>query len=75
MLEATSEHVYEMREIVAKVRSIARYIKNSPKAKEKVGSYLEQQNRVLMVPLDVRTRWNSTYDRVAKFIKLKGAIQ
>jgi hypothetical protein len=29
----------------------------------------------MMVNLDVRTRWNSAYDMVAKFIKLKGAIQ
>jgi hypothetical protein len=39
MLEETSDHVHNMQKIVAKVCIIARYIKNSPKAKEKVRSY------------------------------------
>ena len=53
-----------------------KYIKKSPKAKEKVQSYLKEQNgRVLMVTLDVRTRWNSTFDMLMKFIQLKDGIQ
>ena len=73
---ATSDTVIGMQRIVTKVRTITKYIKNSPKAKEKVGSYIENQNgQVLMIHLDVRTRWNSAYEMISKCIKLKGSIQ
>ena len=44
---------------------------------DKVASYMENENngQVLSINLDVRTRWNSAYDMISKFIKLKGAIQ
>ena len=69
--------VISMQQVVSKVRTIAKYIKNSPKAKDKVASYMENENngQVLSINLDVRTRWNSAYDMISKFIKLKGAIQ
>jgi hypothetical protein len=53
-----------------------KYIKNSPKAKEKVQSYLKEQNGcILMVTLDVCTCWNSTFDMLMKFIQLNDGIQ
>ena len=65
-----------MQKIVTKIITITKYIKNSPKAKEKVGSYIENQNgQVLMIHLNVRTMWNSAYEMISKFIKLKCAIQ
>ncbi len=59
-----------------RVRTVARYIKSSSKAKEKVGSFLELQNvRVVVVTLDVRcTRCNSAHDMILKSIQMKDAI-
>ena len=59
--------VISMQQMVSKVRTIAKYIKNSPKAKDKVASYMENENngQVLSINLDVRTRWNSAYDMIS----------
>jgi len=53
-----------------------KFIKNSPKAKEKITSYLGSKGeKLIMVTLDVRTRWNSAYDMILKFLSLKDAIE
>jgi len=46
---ATSNTIIGMHKIITKVRIISKYIKNSPKAKEKVGSYIENQNGQVLI--------------------------
>jgi hypothetical protein len=66
-------------ETVTKFRTVAKYVKNSPKAKEKLvqfgGSTRATNNRdTVTVVLDVRTRWNSALDMLMSMLKLKPAF-
>jgi len=68
--------VKEVRKLVTRVRAIVKLIENSPKVKEKITAYLSSKGEnLIMVALDVRTRWNSTYDMILKFLSLKDAIE
>ena len=72
---SVDDKVKEVRKLVSRVRKIVKFIKNSPKAKEKITSYLGSKGeKMIMVTLDVRTRWNSAYDMILKFLSLKDAI-
>jgi hypothetical protein len=63
-------------EIVSKFRTMAKYVKNSPKAKEKLLQFGgSSSNRdTITVLLDVRTRWNSALDMLMSMMKLKAAF-
>jgi hypothetical protein len=63
--------------IVAKLRTIAKYVKNSSKAKEKrmqFGGRPNNKGDTVSIQLDVRTRWNSALDIFESMLRLKGAF-
>ena len=74
----TSEVVNRVCQIVSKFRKIAKYVKISPKAKEKIEQFdamARSNNRdTIHISLDVRTRWNSALEMLANMLKLKSAI-
>ena len=71
------EVMRKIRGIVAEIRKICSYIKNSTKCKEILEELqlLTQCERVLNVSLDMRTRWNSTLEMLRKALKLKEPIE
>ena len=74
--DSAENQVKEVRKLVTRVRAIVKFIKNSPKTKEKITAYLGSKGEnLIMVTLDVRTRWNSGYDMILKFLSLKDAIE
>ena len=70
--------VAEACKIVSKFRNVVRYIKNSPKAKEKVmqfgGLNIIDNRDTFTLRLDVRTRWNSVLDMLLSMLKLKAPL-
>ncbi|XP_040569699.1 E3 SUMO-protein ligase ZBED1 [Lepeophtheirus salmonis] len=70
-----SQLVIEIRKLIQEVRTIARYIKFSKMAQEKItelGQALKME--VVLLYFDVRPQWNSSYDVISKLIKLKNLI-
>ena len=62
--------------VVKNLRSIAKYIRSSVIAKEKMTHYQNLTGtKTLGLELDVRTRWNSTYKMLVQFIRLKTALK
>jgi hypothetical protein len=63
-------------ETVSNFRTVAKYVKNSPKAKEKLLQFAGTvANRdTITVMLDVRTRWNSALDMLMSMLKVKSAF-
>ena len=66
----------EVRTIVSRLKDIAKYIKNSPKAKERFLVYAKDQQQLekdstgpITNVLDVKTRWNSTYEMLVCLVK------
>ena len=61
-----------MRKIVSKVRAITKFLKNSTKGHEffEAEQAAADCQKVLRVPLDVRTRWNSTYRMLERALEL-----
>ena len=69
--------VGEACKLVSKFRDVAKYIKNPPKAKEKViqfGGNTSNNRDTVSVLLDVRTRWNSALDMLLSMLKIKPAL-
>ena len=64
--DMSEEIVNRVCKVVSKFRKVAKYVKNSPKAKEKIEHFdamAKSNNRdTIHVSLDVRTRWNSVLD-------------
>ena len=77
--ETSEEIVNRVRKLTSKFRSIAKYVKNSSKAKEKIENFdamSKSNNRdTIHVSLDVRTRWNSALEMLASLLKLKSGLQ
>lgn len=71
------EIVKEASKLVTRLRNIAKYIKNSTKAKEKVMQFGGDGSTsdTFFVLLDVRTRWNSTLLMLESMLKIKQALQ
>jgi uncharacterized lipoprotein YehR (DUF1307 family) len=60
------------------IRKIATYFRKSTIAKEKLEHYqklIMGRSEPLCIDLDVKTRWNSTYRMLVKFITLKTAVK
>jgi hypothetical protein len=61
---------------VSKLRTIAKYVKNSPRAKEKLaqigGNNINRDTITIL--LDVRTKWNSALDMLMSMLKWKTAL-
>ena len=76
--DMSEEIVNRVRKIVAKFRNIAKYVKNSPKAKEKVENFdamaKSNNSETIHISLDVRTRWNSALEMLASLIRLKTGV-
>ena len=77
-IQLPDDVVLEACKVVSKFRHVAKYIKNSPKAKEKVmqfggGNAIKNRDRVTLL-LDVRTRWNSALDMIQSVLKIKSAL-
>ena len=76
--DMSEEIVNRVREIIAKFRNIAKYVKNSPKAKEKVENFdamaKSNNSETIHISLDVRTRWNSALEMLASLIRLKTGV-
>ena len=70
------EMIERVRKIVAKIRKMTRYIKNSTKCQEILAKLQLAQDceRVLRVSLDVRTRWNSTYKMLNRALEIKESL-
>ena len=77
--ETSEEIVNRVRKIVSNFRSIAKYVKNSPKAKEKIENFDAMSKSInrhtIHVSLDVRTRWNSALEMLTSLLKLKSGLQ
>ena len=75
----SEEIVIRVRRFVLKFRNLAKYVKNSCKAKEKIrhfDSTLESKYRdTIHISLDVKTRWNSALDMLQSLIKMKIGLQ
>lgn len=72
----SNEYVAEIRKLVSRVCAIVKFIKNSPKAKDKISTFMEAvDEHVVIVTLDVWTRWNSAYNMIMKVLSLKESIQ
>lgn len=76
--ENSAEIVNRVCTIVSKFRKVAKYIKNSPKCKEKI-EHFDQMARAsnrdtIHIALDVRTRWNSVLEMLMSMLKLKTGI-
>jgi hypothetical protein len=66
--------VAEAFRVVSKLRPVAKYVKNSPKAKEKLIQFGGSPNNyrdTVTIELDVRTRWNSALDMLTSILELK----
>jgi hypothetical protein len=75
-----SEEIVEcVCKMVSKFRKVAKYIKHSPKAKEKIEHFdhvVKSNNRdTINILLNVRTRWNSALDMLTSMLKLRKGIQ
>jgi len=72
--DMSEEIVNRVREIIAKFRNIAKYVKNSPKAKkiENFDAMAKSNNRDT-IHIFLRTRWNSALEMLAN-LRLKTAV-
>ena len=75
--ESYKRNVTYLNKVVSNFRQIAKYIRKSTIAKEKLEKLQKANgvNQTLSLELDVRTRWNSTFFMLEKFIKLKTSIR
>jgi hypothetical protein len=77
--DISEEIVDRVCKIVSKFRKVAMYIKNSPKAKEKIEyfDHMAKSNNhdTINILLDVRTRWNSASEMLTSMLKLKMGLQ
>ena len=73
--QTLDETVATVCETVSKFCTVAKYVKNSPKAKEKLLLFAGTiTNRDTITLLDVRVRWNSALDMLMIMLKVKSAF-
>ncbi|KAF8014549.1 hypothetical protein BT93_H0385 [Corymbia citriodora subsp. variegata] len=67
----------EVRDSIARIRNVVRYVRSSPTRAKTFRSYIETERITCKssVCLDVATRWNSTYMMLDTAIKFKKAFQ
>jgi len=67
----------EYKEVVDKVRAIVRIFRRSPTKNDAIlQPYVKRElGKELSLVLDCRTRWNSLYDMLARFIQLRNPVQ
>ena len=74
-LKAVGDSVcYEPFSAVSKVREFARHIRSSPQRKESFLMSACRDEAARMIPVDVPTRWNSTYDALETAVELRDMI-
>jgi hypothetical protein len=74
--ERYKENVKKLNKVVTDFRNIAKYIRKSTIATEKVGN-IEKTNgnkSSVSLDLDVRTRWNSTLHMLQKLVRMKTSL-
>ena len=75
--ENYKNNVMNLNKIVSNFRQIAKFIRKSTIAKEKLEKLQKANgiNQSLTIDLDVRTRWNLTFFMLQKFLKLKTSLR